>query len=168
MRKSSALQAEIASVLPTLRRFAFSLTTSIADADDLAQQTVEKLLTKPIPEDAALLQWAFRVCRNLWIDEFRSRKVRENTRFDSELAQAQEVDEGKTIELQQELQAVGNAMQLLPEDQKAILALVAMQGMSYREVSETLEIPIGTVMSRLARARGALAKQLYGKTEELH
>lgn len=168
MRKSSALQAEIASILPVLRRFAFSLTTSVPDADDLAQQTVERLLVKPIPEDAALLQWAFRVCRNLWIDEYRSRKVRENTRFDTELSPAQEVNESKTIELQQELNSVGNAMQLLPEDQKAILALVAMQGMSYREVAETLDIPIGTVMSRLARARGALVKQLYGKAGELH
>ncbi|MCL4409910.1 MAG: RNA polymerase sigma factor [Gammaproteobacteria bacterium] len=162
MTSNRALHAQIASILPSLRRFAFSLTTAMADADDLVQQTVERLLTRPIPSDVELLKWAFRVCRNLWIDEYRARKVRANAVFDTELQEAQEFDGARDIEQQIELSAVGTAMRTLPEDQHTILTLVAVQGMSYREVAETLEIPIGTVMSRLARARAALASQLYG------
>ena len=88
--------------------------------------------------------------------------MRANAVFDTELQEAQEFDGARDIEQQIELSAVGTAMRTLPEDQHTILTLVAVQGMSYREVAETLEIPIGTVMSRLARARAALASQLYG------
>lgn len=170
MSSSRTLNAQIASILPPLRRFAYSLTTAMADADDLVQQTVERILTRPIPEDVELLKWAFRVCRNLWIDEYRARKVRANAVFDTELQEAQQFDGTHDLEQHLELNAVGAAMRTLPEDQHTILTLVAVQGMSYREVAETLEIPIGTVMSRVARARVALASQLYGadaKTEEV-
>lgn len=170
MSSSRTLNAQIASILPPLRRFAYSLTTAMADADDLVQQTVERILTRPIPEDVELLKWAFRVCRNLWIDEYRARKVRANAVFDTELQEAQQFDGTHVLEQHLELNAVGAAMRTLPEDQHTILTLVAVQGMSYREVAETLEIPIGTVMSRVARARVALASQLYGadaKTEEV-
>ncbi|WP_194755519.1 RNA polymerase sigma factor [Aliidiomarina indica] len=168
MTGASRLKAELASLLPPLRRFAFSLTTSMPDADDLVQQTIERILTRPIPEDVVLLKWAFRVCRNLWIDEYRARRVRENATMNTDLQQTQQVDGTGILESQMELNHVGIAMKRLPADQHEVLAMVAVQGMSYREVSESLDIPIGTVMSRLARARTALAEQLYGKSKELH
>lgn len=168
MRNQSVLQAEIASSLPALRRFAFSLTTSMADADDLVQQTVERLLTRPIPEDAALLQWAFRVCRNLWVDEYRAQRVRDNALSDPQFQGTVQVHAEDQTEHALQLSAVGAAMTTLPAEQHEVLVLVAVQGMSYREVSETLEIPIGTVMSRLARARVALADRLNQPTEAIH
>lgn len=168
MSASSRRKAELASILPPLRRFAFSLTTSMPDADDLVQQTVERILTRPVPDDAELLKWAFRVCRNLWIDEYRARRVRENATFDTDLQEAQHVDGAEMIETQMELNHVGLAMKRLPADQHEVLAMIAVQGMSYREAAESLQVPIGTVMSRLARARSALAKQLYDTPEELH
>jgi DNA-directed RNA polymerase specialized sigma24 family protein len=62
------MKEEVSELVPSLRKFAFSLTGNIHDADDLLQNTIEKLLTKPLPQDATLMAWAFRVCRNLWID----------------------------------------------------------------------------------------------------
>ncbi|TRW49869.1 RNA polymerase sigma factor [Aliidiomarina halalkaliphila] len=168
MSASSRRKAELASLLPPLRRFAFSLTTSMPDADDLVQQTVERILTRPVPDDVELLKWAFRVCRNLWIDDYRARRVRENATFDTDLQQAQQVNGTDVIETEMELNHVGEAMKRLPADQHEVLAMIAVQGMSYRETAESLNIPIGTVMSRLARARSALAQQLYGTEKELH
>ena len=118
----------IKTLLPMLRRFAYSLTGSKADADDVVQITIEKLLVKGIPDDVEPAKWAFKICRNVWIDEYRSRKVRQNT------AQAD----------------------VLPEEQRAIVSLVAVQGMAYKEVAHTLDIPIGSVMSKLSRARSTL------------
>lgn len=69
----------LTSLLPALRRFAFSLTGNQADADDVVQITIEKLLVKGIPDDIEPLKWAFKVCRNVWIDEYRSQKVRLKT-----------------------------------------------------------------------------------------
>ena len=66
------MKEDLKALLPVIRRFAYSLTGNMADADDLLQSTIEKILTKPVPEDVALLAWSYRVCRNLWIDEYRN------------------------------------------------------------------------------------------------
>lgn len=151
---------ELMAILPGLRRFAFSLTGSMSDADDLLQNTVERLLSRERPADADLLKWAFRVCRNLWIDECRARKVRQQAATQPELAEGQWVDGERAARSQREWFQVDAAMATLTEDQRQLIALVAMQGMSYDEVAEILAVPKGTVMSRLARARAALAGAL--------
>lgn len=153
------MKEQLTQLVPMLRRFAFSLTGSRHDADDLLQNTLERLLSRGVPEDVELAKWAFRVCRNIWIDEYRARKVRQNA------AQLPELEE-PTFDGEQEvcaqisLREVNTAMAKLPDDQRSILALVAVQGMSYKEVADTLSIPLGTVMSRLARARVALHQYL--------
>lgn len=155
------MRDEITALLPMIRRFAYSLTGSMADADDLLQSTVERVLSRELPKDVNLSKWMFRVCRNLWIDEYRSRKVRGDTSgHDPELAEEQTVDGERAVVGEIELDRVNTAMQQLPDEQRAILSLVAMQGLSYKEVATTLEIPMGTVMSRLARARAALIQCL--------
>jgi RNA polymerase sigma factor (sigma-70 family) len=151
------MKQKIITMLPMIRRFAYSLTGNHFDADDLVQNTIERLLTKKIPDDVDLTKWMFRICRNVWIDEFRSQKVRENATQRPELQQNQVVDGEQDVLSQLSLQQVNNAMDKLPDEQRSILCLVAMQGLTYQETAETLSIPIGTVMSRLARARATLS-----------
>ncbi|MBT8149170.1 MAG: RNA polymerase sigma factor [Gammaproteobacteria bacterium] len=154
------MQEQLVTLLPAVRRFAYSLTGSVHDADDLLQNTVERVLSRELPDDVDLLKWMFRVCRNLWIDEYRSRKVRNNAAQDPSL-QAQQIFDGeKAIYQEITLNQVDAAMQQLPDEQRTIISLVAVEGLSYSEVAATLDIPTGTVMSRLSRARAALSKLL--------
>lgn len=154
------MQQEITELLPSLRRFAYSLTGSMPDADDLLQSTVERLLKRDRPADVDLTKWAFRVCRNAWIDECRARKVRRDATEQPELTEGQIVNgEHHTIQ-QIEWNRVDAAMARLPQDQRQIISLVAIQGLSYKVVAEILDVPKGTVMSRLARARAALSDAL--------
>lgn len=154
------MQQQLKQLLPGLRRFAYSLTGTVPDADDLLQSTVEKLLQRAPPEGVELAPWAFRICRNLWIDECRARKVRQDATQKPELTDGQWVDGERATTSQIELEQVNEAMSRLPDGQREIIALVALQGLSYQEVAETLELPKGTVMSRLARARMALSDLL--------
>ncbi len=160
------MKKELTALMPMLRRFAYSLTGSPHDADDLLQNTIERLLSKGVPEDVELAKWAFRVCRNIWIDEYRARKIRNNAAQLPELEEPT-VDGENVIYNEITLGEVNNAMNKLPDDQRSIIALVAVQGMSYKEVADTLSIPMGTVMSRLARARVALSQFLNSSAAEI-
>ena len=160
------MKKELTVLMPMLRRFAYSLTGSPHDADDLLQNTIERLLSKGVPEDVELAKWAFRVCRNIWIDEYRARKIRNNAAQLPELEEPT-IDGENIIYNEITLGEVNNAMDKLPDDQRSIIALVAVQGMSYKEVAETLSIPMGTVMSRLARARIALSQFLNSSAAEI-
>lgn len=161
------MKEELSILMPMIRRFAYSLTGSAPDADDLLQTTIERLLSRGVPDDVELAKWAFRVCRNIWIDEYRARKIRHNAAQLPELEEPT-VDGENIIYNQITLGQVNTAMDQLPDDQRSILALVAVQGMSYKEVAETLSIPVGTVMSRLARARIALSQFLNSSSAEIN
>lgn len=152
------MKERLLELIPALRRFAYSLSNSVHDADDLLQNTMERLLTRPIPADASIDKWAYTVCRNLWIDECRSRKVRSAVSFEPDLHDVVAAEGEKDMVLKIELEQINTAMQALPEDQHIVLSMVAVQGLSYKEVAEALQIPQGTVMSRLARARAKLAE----------
>ena len=158
------MQQEITELLPGLRRFAYSLTGSMADADDLLQNTVERLLTRDMPGDVDLTKWAFRICRNVWIDECRARKVRREAAEQPDLSDGLVTNGEHQTTKEIEWNRVESAMSRLPEDQRQIISLVAIQGMPYKMVAEILEVPKGTVMSRLARARAALSETLAPAT----
>lgn len=158
------MQQELKDLLPALRRYAYSLTGSMADADDLLQNTVERILTRDMPSDVDLTKWAFRICRNVWIDECRARKVRRDATENPELSDGQVTDGEHQTTKEIEWSRVDAAMSRLPEDQRQIISLVAIQGMPYKMVAEILEVPKGTVMSRLARARAALSEALSPAT----
>lgn len=153
---------QLLDALPRLRRFARSLTGNRQDGDDLMQNTVERALQRGWPNGVEPLAWLFKVCKNLWIDELRARSVRVKA------AQTRELDEepaisGEDVAIAElGLREVERALDALPAEQRAVLALVAIEGLSYREAADVLETPIGTVMSRLARARAALAERLGG------
>jgi len=150
-----------------LRRFAFSLTGSKADADDLVQNVVVRLLKTGIPELSNPVPWMLRVCKNLWIDELRYRNVRikaaneegwSNDELQSEPHQGQsQIDTGKVL----------NMLRKLPENQCLALSLVAVEELSYAEADEVLGVPIGTIMSRVARARANIQQQLNIGMKEL-
>ncbi|MFQ3234849.1 MAG: RNA polymerase sigma factor (sigma-70 family) [Paraglaciecola sp.] len=150
------MNKQLTAIVPMLRRFAYSLTGSMPDADDLVQSTIEKILNKGIPDEADLTKWAFRLCRNVWIDEYRANKTRQAATQNPELQEQPEYDQDKRIATNDALHQVNQAMNTLGDDQRAVLSFVAVQGMSYKQVSEILDVPVGTVMSRLSRARIAL------------
>jgi RNA polymerase sigma factor (sigma-70 family) len=158
---AATMKEQLLALLPALRRFAWSLTNSVHDADDLVQNTVERLLVKGMPDDANLDKWAFTVCRNLWIDECRSRKVRGSVAWDQEQHDVVTVDGEKDMQLKIEVAQINAILKQLPEEQHLVLSMVTVQGLSYQETADALGIPLGTVMSRLARARTHLA-QLVG------
>jgi RNA polymerase sigma-70 factor (ECF subfamily) len=145
--------------LTSLRRFAYSLTKDMNDADDLVQVVVERLLNKPIPEGVGPVPWIFRVCKNAWIDEIRSRQIR---RPSDSVAAEDIIDIPATSqpELIIEKRDLHQAIDSLSEAYRIVMGLIILAGLSYAETAEILEVPIGTVMSRVSRAREKLAKAL--------
>lgn len=148
-----------------LRKFCLSLTGKAADADDLLQTTVERVLDKGMPADAHPAKWAYRVCKNAWIDELRSRDVRQKYPHlvvdDSEVSPSAEQTAGE----EREITAISAALDKLSADQRLALTLVAIEGRTYAEAAEILEVPVGTIMSRIARARKHLLV-IYGAADQ--
>jgi len=167
MTSLSDSQREILlSDLGTIRKFCYSLTGSAADADDLLQATVERILEKGMPEDANPMKWAYRVCKNAWIDELRSRDVRQKYPH-SVVSEEHENSPSaeQTASGERQIEALSAALEQLPRDQRLSLTLVAIEGKSYAEAAEILEVPVGTVMSRIARARKQLM-ELFSPNED--
>ena len=147
-------------LLPNMRRFALSLARRPDLADDLVQQACERALAH-----AASFQpgtrfdaWMFRIIRNLWIDHLRRDKTA-GPQDDIEDRHDLMGDDGeRSIEARLALGSVAEAMELLPADHRELILLVCVEDLSYRDAAEVLGVPIGTVMSRLARARKKLAE----------
>jgi len=152
----------IVTLLPRLRRFAWVLSRHPADADDLVQTTIEKCLSKQDQWQAGtrLDSWMYRIMRNTWIDETRLRSRRGQTVGSQD--EAETVADPLVAEPEMRLQAlsVEAAVAELPAEQREVVALVLIDGLAYREASDVLGIPIGTLTSRLSRARAALQAKL--------
>lgn len=150
-----ATKHEIIALLPRLRRFCMGLTGSLDAGDDLTQSTVERALRRVSQwqQGTRLDSWMFRIARNINIDEARAR-IRRTVQCDSSVIDNVIGEDGRDItENRSTLACVRTAMTKLSEDQRALMLLVVVEGKSYREAAEALHIPIGTVMSRIARAR---------------
>jgi RNA polymerase sigma factor (sigma-70 family) len=152
---SQDVRTEIAALLPRLRRFGRTLARTREDADDLVQVAIEKALTRTDQwtPGTRLDSWMFRIMQNAWIDEVRARERRAET-FAPE-------EEGEHIgvsptDAQIDALAVRRAVARLNDDQRAVVGLVLVEGLAYQEAAEVLGIPVGTLTSRLARAREAL------------
>lgn len=155
-------------LLPRLRRFAYALTGSMDHADDLVQDTCERALARidQWTPGTRLDSWMYRIAQNLWLDRGRTKRSRGepidiDTLHDLAGSDGRRVTEGRLT-----LMAVCEKMQSLSPDQQVLIALVCVEGLTYKEAAAVLELPIGTVMSRLARARQALAAAL-GEPAEL-
>lgn len=150
---------QLARLLPRLRRFARALTRHPQDADDLVQLAIERALVRHAQwkPGSSLVNWMLAILRNAWIDEVRSR----HRRAEVLVAEDEADDVGVAgTEREIELWSIQSALTRLPEEQREAVALVLIEGCSYREAAEIMDVPIGTLMSRLARGRVALQGML--------
>lgn len=155
---TSDLRLEIVDLLPRLRRFSYALTGDQDRADDLVQETCARALSRieQWEPGTRLDSWMFRIAQNIWLDQRRAHKVRGDV---ADIDEAYDLagDDGRTLtEIRLTLAEVSEGIAQLSSDQQVIIALICVDGLSYKEAAEVLEVPIGTVMSRLARARRAL------------
>ena len=160
------IRSRMVEILPRLRRFAVALTGDLDQGDDLVQETCMRALSRvdQWQPGTRLDSWMYRIAQNLWLDRIRARKVR-GVQVDLEAAEVMAGPNGRSVvESRLTLDAVGAAMAYLPDDQRALIALVCIDGHSYKEAAEITQTPIGTVMSRLARARRELHARLEGHT----
>ncbi|MFL6760020.1 RNA polymerase sigma factor [Sphingomonas sp.] len=158
MDQSSPFEDQLASLLPQLRRFAHALSRDAADADDLTQATIERALRSKAQWQAGtrLDSWAYRIMRNLWIDTARARTRKNAREAPEEEGLSVGEDPREAIDAAVDLKRVMAAMEQLPDEQREVVALILVEGFGYREVSDMLGLPMGTVSSRLVRGRTAL------------
>lgn len=157
-----AFESDLLALLPRLRRFAKSLSGNAADGDDLCQAALERALRSRGQWQAGtrLDSWMYRIMRNLWIDEVRARTRRGKTFAPEEEGLTVGDDGDRRIELAVEMGDVDRAMNRLPAEQREAIALVLVEGLAYKEAAEVLDIPMGTLTSRLVRGRAALMVEL--------
>lgn len=158
------IRPQIVTLLPRLRAFARALTKSSEAADDLVQATCEKALRAMDgwTPGSRLDSWMFRIMHNHWIDV--KRRQRPQTPIDGPEGLRLVSEDGERVaDARLTLDAVAALIEALPEDQRTVLVLVCVEELSYRETAELLDIPMGTVMSRLARARGAILNAMEGE-----
>ena len=158
---SVSVSDQLIAVLPRLRRFARGLTGSAVEADDLVQAACERALTRAhqFQEGTRFDSWMFRIVQTIWIDQLRSRDIRREEAEDQGVHVGTD-EPARRVEARLALQEVRNALHELPAEQRAALLLVTVDGLSYKEAAEVAEVPVGTIMSRLARARIALQAKL--------
>jgi RNA polymerase sigma-70 factor (ECF subfamily) len=159
------VRPRIVAFLPRLRRFCAVLARNEDRGDDLMQATVEKALARidQWQPGSSLESWMFRIAQNIHIDEART-QARRGTSVDIDEAMSLAGEDGRAVlEGRSDLDKARQAMAALPEEQRALMALVVLDGRSYKEAAEILDIPIGTVMSRISRARQSIDRALHGE-----
>jgi RNA polymerase sigma-70 factor (ECF subfamily) len=160
---------ELIRLLPRLRRFAYGLTGNMQDADDLVQSACERALNRFhqwVP-GTRLDSWMFRIIQNMFIDDRRRHKLRGDPVDPDDHTPVADANAHRLPEARSHLSQVTAAIERLPEDQRLVLMLVCVEEYSYRETAEIVGVPIGTVMSRLARARIRLSQMLPNSISNL-
>jgi len=150
-------------MIPGLRRYARALMRDTSDADDLVQDCLERAFSRwhQRREDGSLRGWMYTILHNLAMNQLNQRSRHgEHIPVENvpERALAQQAIQESTVHGKDIVQAVDR----LPDDQKAVLLLISVEDMSYAEAAGVLDIPIGTVMSRLSRARARLREDMDG------
>ena len=158
------MRAAVVGFLPRLRRFCIAIAGGVDAGDELMQATVERALARSDQwhSGSRLDSWMYRIAQNLNIDQARANRTRGIPVDIAVLADEPGTDGRLVVEQRSELDAAIAAISSLSEDQRALMALIAFDGLSYREAADILDIPIGSVMSRLARARDAIDLSLNG------
>lgn len=158
MNDSSAIREDIVDLIPRLRRFAFGLTGNHTDADDVVQIALERSLTRlhQFKPGTRLDSWMFRIVQNCWFNECR-RKQRTETGMDmTDLERLPNAPATNHSHRHDQMRDIMHAMSYLNDNQRSLVMTVLVEGYSYKEAADLLEIPMGTVMSRLTRARKTL------------
>lgn len=165
---SDDFRTEMIGCLPRLRRFALALTGDHEGADDLVQETCLRALSRVEQFQAGtrLDSWMFRIAQNVWLDKVRSKQARGQHLNMDDAPMLADAESHRRIEDHVAVREVSQALGKLPAELQMLVMLVCVDGRSYRETSDMLAMPIGTVMSRLARARRLLHETLNGASNE--
>jgi RNA polymerase sigma-70 factor, ECF subfamily len=157
------LPAVLPTLLPRLWRFALRLTQNQHDAEDLVQRACVRALERrsQLQPGTSTLSWLFSIVHSTWMNELRARSIRGRGSMD---LQDDEIEafadpSGHNPEIDLMHRQVISAVEALPDAQRVVMVLVAIEGLSYREAADVLDVPIGTVMSRLSRARLTIGQQ---------
>ena len=144
-------------LLPRLWRFAARLARDPHDAEDLVQRACVRALERrqQLQPGTAPLSWMYSIMHSVWLNEVRARRIRSRAgmEWNDEVADSIPDPSGASPEMDTLHRQVIAAVERLPDAQRTVMLLVAVEGLSYREAAEVLDVPVGTVMSRLARAR---------------
>ena len=156
-------EAEIVACIPHLRRYARGLTSGREQAEDLVQDTLERAWSKYATwqRRGEVRAWMFGIMHNLFIDRVRSQRSRPEDSVGDELPEVP--DRPRQFD-RLEMRDLDRVLQRLPSDLREVLLLVAVEELSYQNVADVLSVPIGTVMSRLSRARERMRAELEGRT----
>ena len=165
MNPDETTRQALIALIPRLRRFARVLTGNLADADDVVQASLEKAMLNldQWQPGTRLDSWLFRIARNTWVDD---RRRAHNSKGHDDIGERIDLagDDGVAVaEASAEARMVRAAVDRVPVEQRDVVALVMLEEYSYREAADMLGLPIGTVMSRLSRAKAALAKIIAGE-----
>ena len=163
-----AFRRQLVALLPRLRRFALSLCRDQAEADDLVQAACERALRRwrRWRPGSRLDNWMFAIIRHLFIDETRTaRRKNPHVPLEEERLLTTVANTMKKIEAKMNLEQVAGAMQRLAAGERLVIALVCVEGMSYKDAAATMQVPVGTVMSRLARGRKKLHRLVRSETD---
>ncbi len=163
------IRARMVEMLPRLRRFAFLLSGDMDRAEDLTQETCVRALAnaEQWTKGTRLDSWMYRIAQNLWYDRLRANKVRGivveiDDALDIVGEDGRKVTDSRLL-LNQVIAHIGE----LTSEQQLLITMVCVDNMSYREAAEALGVPIGTVMSRLARARKALHVSMNDENDDV-
>lgn len=162
------IEQQLVALLPRLRRFARGLTATTDDADDLVQTACERAVERidQWQQGTRLDSWMYRIVQNAFIDLRRSETSRHN-RLDAMALEVQSSSDGEAdAEAHVTLDRVRGFVGEMPDEQVSVVMLVCVEGFSYRETADILEIPTGTVMSRLARARRVIGERFDRGTQQ--
>jgi len=157
------LSEQLIELIPRMRRFATGLSGSLDRGDELVQAACERLIRHQsrLRAETRLDSWLYQVIRNLHVDNVRAQSVRE--RGAQQMKQTADLQPLARDPMDQHLRLheVQQAMQKLSEEHRSALMLICVEGLSYKEAAEILQVPMGTVTSRLTRARQALIAQFH-------
>lgn len=162
-----SFESDVVVLLPILRRYAHALTGNAAWADDLVQDTAERALSRwsTWRSNSNLRAWLLTILRNLYIDQLRKQReiaTGDNDAIWRHMAGPEEKVDGLF------LRDVQRALYSLPVEQREVLLLIGLEELSYQEASTVLKIPLGTVMSRLSRAREHMHSLMFAKESSQH
>jgi len=162
------LSSMLPDMLPRLWAFALRISGDQHDAEDLVQRACVRGLERAhqLQPDTAPLSWMYAIIHSTWINELRARSVRKRASFewDDDFLENLPDPVDRSPETQLMHGQIVDAIERLPEAQRVVMLLVAVEGFSYQQAADTLEIPIGTVMSRLSRARQSIGAMFGEQT----
>ncbi|MET3824188.1 RNA polymerase sigma-70 factor (ECF subfamily) [Burkholderia sp. PvR073] len=153
------LSTMLPDILPRLWSFAMRISGNRYDAEELVQRACMRALERAhqLRSDTSPLSWMFSIIQSIWLNDLRQRNHRNGLVLELSDALLETVsDPGSAPETGLAIRQIIDAVERLPESQRTALLLVSVDGLSYQQAADTLDIPIGTIMSRISRARKAI------------